>query len=172
MQDKIYPLDSVLSAFTKYKNPKVTKRLIFDKSKFGKLGSKWLIGFFMFIPFIEYALIFNPTVFAYLGIAQAIVLFIVLLSMVMILIFALSSYNNSKVVDIISVSWQHYFPDIDLKLITTSGATPYRDFYKHYEIILNNGTSHEELNEQLNKAFKIMQEENKDLIEAIKRDKS
>ena len=172
MQDKIYPLRTVLNSFTNYKKPKLKKRLIFDKGAFGKLGSKWLIGFFFLLPLVEYAAIFNPVVFPYLGIAQAIVLFIVFLSIIMIIIFAFSSYNNNSVIETIRPSWEHYFTNIELKLVTTSGATPYKSFYVLYEKILNRGVTNENLHSELEKAFEQMQEENHELIEAMARDKN
>ena len=106
-----------------------------------------------------------------LGIAQAIIFFIVFLSIVMILIFALSSLNNARVVKKITPSWDHYFPEIDLKLIVTSGATPYKDFYKHCSISLNEGLEGQALHSHLKDAFSIMQEQNKELIEAMQRNK-
>ena len=78
MQTKIYALKTILDTITKYKKPDVKKRLIFNQSPVGGLGSKWIIASFLFLPFVEYALIFNPYIFNMLGIAQAIIFFVVL----------------------------------------------------------------------------------------------
>lgn len=171
MPEKNYSLEAILASISTYKKPNVTKRLLFDQSPVGGLGSKWLIGFFILIPFMEYAAIFNPYIFKMLGIAQAIIFFIVFLSIVMILIFALSSLNNARVVKKITASWNHYFPEIDLKLIVTSSATPYKNFYSHCSGAFNDGLEGEALHSYLKEAFSTMQEENKELIEAMQKNK-
>lgn len=172
MQTKIYALKTILDTITKYKKPDVKKRLIFNQSPVGGLGSKWIIASFLFLPFVEYALIFNPYIFNMLGIAQAIIFFVVFLSIVMILIFTLGSINNARVVKKITASWDHYFPEIDLKLIVTSSSTPYKDFFAHYAKALNADLSGEALHAHLIQAFVTMQEENKELLEAMKNDRS
>jgi hypothetical protein len=172
MQTKIYALKTILDTISKYKKPDVKKRLIFDQSPVGGLGSKWLIASFLCLPFVEYALIFNPYMFKMLGIAQAIIFFIVFLSIVMILIFTLATINNARVVKKITPSWNHYFPEIDLKLIVTSSATPYKAFFTHYAKALNAELEGEELHTHLKQDFTTMQEENKDLLEAMKNDRS
>jgi len=172
MQNKIYTLKTILDTISKYKKTEVKKRMIFDQSPVGGIGSKWVKTLFLFIPLLEYAVIFNPYVFNMLGIAQAIIFFVVFLSVVMILIFTLVVINNARVVKMITPSWQHYFPDIDLKLIVTSGATPYKDFFKHYSDVRNKGLGEEQLHEHLKHSFKIMQEENKELLDAMENDRS
>lgn len=167
MSEKNYSLEAILASISKYKKPNVTKRLLFDQSSLGGLGSKWLIGLFLLLPFVESALIFNPYIFNMLGIAQAIIFFIVFLSIVMILVFTLASLNNARVVKKITPSWDHYFPQIDLKLIVTSGATPYKNFYTHCSGAFNEGLQGEVLHSYLKEAFVTMQEENADLIEAM-----
>lgn len=172
MQNKIYPLKTVLDTITKYKKPEVKKRMIFDQGPVGGVGSKWVKALFFSIPFLEYAIIFNPYVFNMLGIAQAIIFFVVFLSVVMILIFTLTVINNAKTVKKITPSWNHYFPDIDLKLIVTSGATPYKAFFSHYAKALNQDLTDEALHTHLQNAFELMQEENQGLLEAMKNDRS
>lgn len=172
MQEKIYLLETILASISKYKKPNAKQRLIFDQSPIGGIGSKWVIAFFLLLPVLEYAGIFNPWMFNMLGIAQAIIFFIVFLSMVMIMVFALTFINNSKVVRQITPSWNHYFPDIDIKLILASGATPYKDFFKHYSKALNKGLKDEKLHLYLKQSFTKMQEENKDLLEAMQKDRS
>lgn len=172
MQNEIYTLKTVLDTISKYKKPDVKKRMIFDQSPVGGIGSKWMVVLFFSIPLFEYALIFNPYVFNMLGIAQAIIFFVVFLSVVMILIFTLTVINNAKVVKKITPSWNHYFPDIDLKLIVTSGASPYKGFFNHYAKALNTDLNEEELHAHLKHAFEIMQEENKELLHAMENDRS
>ena len=171
MSAKNYSLEAILASISKYKKPNVTKRLIFDAGPVGGLSSKWLIGLFLFLPFLEYAAIFNPYIFNMLGIAQAIIFFIVFLSIVMILVFALASLNNARVVKRITPSWDYYFPQIDVKLIVTSGATPYKDFYKFCSIAFNEGLKDEALYDYMKDAFATMQEQNKELLEAMNRNK-
>jgi len=172
MQETIYPLKAILETLTKYKDPDVKKRLIYNQSPVGGIASKWIILFFLMLPLIEYASIFNDTMFNILGIAQAIIFFIVFLSMVMILIFALTFINNTKVIRQITPSWNYYFPDIDLKWVLSSGATPYKNFFSFYAKTFKENLEGDLLKENLEKAFKQMEEENKELLEAINRDKN
>jgi len=172
MQNKIYTLKTILDTISKYKKQEVKKRMIFDQSPVGGIGSKWVKTLFLSIPLLEYAAIFNPYVFNMLGIAQAIIFFVVFLSVVMILIFTLTVINNARVVKRITPSWNHYFPDIDLKLIVTSGASPYKDFFKHYTDACNKDLNEEELHLHLKHSFKIMQEENSELLDAMEKDRS
>lgn len=162
-----YLLRPMLNTFTKIKNGKAKKRLIFDQAPIGGIGSKWVIAFFISLPFLLYIGIFNPAVFAMLGIAQAIIFYIVFLSMVMIMIIVLTFINNNKVLRQIKPSWEGYFPDIDLILILSSGATPYKDFLKHYTIAIENSVEDDDLPVHFKKAFEQMQIENADLIEAM-----
>lgn len=167
MQEKIYSLEAILASISKYKKPNAKKRLIFDQSPLGGIGSKWIITFFLLLPVLEYAGIFNPWMFNMLGIAQAIIFFIVFLSMVMIMVFALTFINNNKVTRQITPSWNHYFPNIDVKLVLATGATPYKDFFIHYSKAMGDELSDEKLHAYLKQSFVKMQEENKDLLEAM-----
>lgn len=172
MQAKIYSLETILASISKYKKPNAKKRLIFDQAPLGGIGSKWIIAFFLALPIIEYAGIFNPWMFNMLGIAQAIIFFIVFLSMVMIMVIALIFINNNKVIRQIIPSWKSYFPDIDFKMVLSSGATPYKDFFKYYSEALNDHLEGEALQNYLKEAFISMQEQNKDLLEAMRNDRS
>ena len=167
MVEENYSLKTILDTLTKIKNNKAHKRLIYDQSPVGGIGSKWVIAFFVSLPIFLYMGIFNPVVFGMLGIAQAIIFYVVFLSMVMIMIFALSFINNNKVVRQVSPSWNRYFPDIELKQILTSGATPYKDFMKHYSVAIENNIVSDALHAYLKKSFDEMKEENSDLIEAM-----
>jgi len=172
-----YDLKTILSSVSTFKknsdkSKQVQKRLLYDQAPIGGLSIKYFWAIFIAMPFIEYACIFNPVIFPMLGIAQAIVFFIVFLSIVMILIFALYSFNNRVVIDGITPVWETYFPDIDVKLILTSSHSPYGDFFKAYSYIAGDDLSDKELHEKMMDAVKKMEEENKDLLEAMNRSKS
>ena len=171
-----YNLQTILSTVSKYKKnsdktKQVKKRLLYDQAPVGGVSSRYFWGLFIALPFIEYGVIFNPYVFASLGIAQAIIFFIVFLSIVMILIFVLSWFNNNKVVDDIKPLWEEYFPEIELSLILSSGVSPYSDFFKGYSEVAGEGLSDEELHQKLKQNFLTMQEENRELLDAMNRDK-
>jgi hypothetical protein len=169
-----YDLKTILSTVSTFKKnsdktKQVKKRILYDQAPIGGLSIKWFWLAFIAMPFIEYAAIFNPVVFSMLGIAQAIVFFIVFLSIVMILIFALYSFNNRIVIDGIKPMWEAYFPEVDVHLILTSSHSPYRDFFKEYSLIADEDLSDEALHEKLKLSMKKMEEENKDLLEAMQR---
>lgn len=171
VQETIYPLTIILESIFKSKNTQVKKRLIYDQSELGGIGSKWIIAFFISLPLIEYAGIFNPYMFNLLGIAQAIIFFVVFLSMVMILIIGLAFINNTKVIRQITPSWEQYFPNVDLKLVLSGNNSPYKDFVKYYRQALSDGLDSSALQERLINDFTKMEEENSTLIEAINRNK-
>jgi len=169
MREETYELKTILDTVSKYKNQQVSKRLIYDQAPIKGIPAKWIIAFFISLPFIEYAGIFNPWMFNLLGIAQAIIFFIVFLSMVMIFIVAITFINNNKVVRQITPSWEKYFPDIDLKMILSSGVTPYKDFFSHYGEAVHQNLKEESLYLFLEKSFEQMKNENSDLLEAMNR---
>lgn len=171
-----YSLSSILNTFTKYKKSSdvsacIKKRWIFNQAPLGGLSSTQLILIFIALPFIEYASIFNPYVFGMLGIAQSIVVFIVFLVVLMQIVLLLIWKNNKKVLSKIESSWESYFPGVDLKFVLSSGVSPYNDFYKAYCEAKETASNDDELHPALAKAFEVMQEENRDLLEAIERDK-
>ena len=100
-----YSLKAILSTFVK---PDGAKRTIFNPGAIGGVSSKLVILFFVAMPFIEYASIFNPYVFNALGIAQCIVLYIVFLSIVMIAIFLISWQIKKSVIKKITPSWKNW----------------------------------------------------------------
>ncbi len=170
-----YDLRTILSTVSTYKknsdkSKQVKKRLLYNQAPIGGLSTKYFWLAFIAMPFIEYACIFNPVIFPMLGIAQAIVFFIVFLSIVMILIFALYAFNNRIVIDGITPMWEVYFPEIDIKLILTSSHSPYGEFFNAYSLIAGDDLSDEELHAKLKVAVAQMQEENKDLLEAMQRE--
>lgn len=171
MQEQHYKLKTILESVFKEKNHKIQKRLIYNNAFFGGLSSKWIKLAFIVLPFVMYAAIFNPASFKALGIAQAIVFYIILLVFAMQIVVAVSYFNNKKVIKTATKAWEDHFPGIDFKMIISSGATPYVDFKKHYELALNDGLEGDILKNRLDDAFKKMEEENSILVEAMKRDK-
>jgi hypothetical protein len=169
MQEETYTLQTMLDAIIKTKNNKAKKRLIYDQSLLNGIGSKWVIAFFISLPILLYIGIFNPKIFGMLGIAQAIIFFIVFLSMIMIMIVGLSFINNNKVIRQITPSWNKLFPTVDLTQILSSGATPYKDFFSYYTQALDEGLKGETLETRFKENFLKMQEDNKELFEAINR---
>lgn len=162
-----YSLKAILSTFAK---PDGTKRTIFNLGAIGGISSKAVILFFIAMPFIEYTLIFNPYVFNALGIAECIVLYIVFLSIVMIAIFLISWQIKKSVIKKITPTWKKYFDKIDIEMVLSSTATPYSEFFKHYAKGIQENKTEEALHRYLLNAFKIMEEENKELIEAMIKD--
>ncbi len=167
MKEENYSLDTILATLSKTKNGIAKKRLIYDQSPLHGIGAKWVIAFFLSLPVMLYMGIFNETMFNMLGIAQAIIFFIVFLSMVMILIIAVTFINNNKVLRQVNPSWEKIFPDVDLTWALATGGTPYKDFFKHYSEAAKKGLEGEALLEHLKNAFKVMQEENADLLSAM-----
>jgi hypothetical protein len=167
MKDETYSLDTILATLTKTNNGRAKKRLIFDQAPLKGIGVKWVIAFFISLPVMLYVGIFNDTMFNMLGIAQAIIFFVVFLSMVMILIVAVAFINNNKVLRQVNPSWEKLFPEVDLKLALASGGTPYKDFFKYYSQAVKEGLVAEALQKHLEKSFITMQEENADLFLAM-----
>lgn len=162
-----YSLKAILSTFAKADG---TKRTIFNLAPIGGISSQYVILFFFAMPFIEYALIFNPYVFNALGIAQCIVLYIVLLSTVMIAVFLIALKIKKSVIKKITPSWKKYFDKIDINMLLSTGTTPYSKFFEYYSKGLGEDKSEEELHRYLLDSFKIMEEDNKELIEAMIKD--
>ncbi|MDP3267139.1 MAG: hypothetical protein Q8M39_09945 [Sulfuricurvum sp.] len=162
-----YSLKDILDTFAK-SNGK--KRLIYNLGAIGGISNNAVLLFFIAMPFIEYALIFNPYVFNALGIAQCIVLYIVFLSIIMISIFMISWKIKNTVIKKITPSWKKYFEKIDLKMVLSAGATPYSKFFDYYSKGLADHKSGEELHRYLLDSFKVMEEDNKELIEAMIKD--
>ncbi|MDH5465568.1 MAG: hypothetical protein OEW60_08025 [Thiovulaceae bacterium] len=172
MQEKTLPLESILLSFTKFKkNQTPHKRTLFNKGPIGGKSSAQLILFFFSLPFIEYAAIFNPFVFSKLGIAQSIIFYIIFMSIIIMIIFVVAMRNNKKVIKTITPSWEYYFPNIDLKMVLSSGHSPYRDFFKHLSTLVVEDYNEKSLHKGLLTAFETMKEENSDLLEAIQKDR-
>ncbi|MFA6188612.1 MAG: hypothetical protein WC680_04975 [Sulfuricurvum sp.] len=162
-----YSLKAILSTFA---DANGKKRTIFNLGPIGGISSNAVKLFFISMPFIEYALIFNPYVFSALGIAQCIVLYIVFLSIIMISIFLITWKIKIFVIKKITPTWKKYFEKINLKMVLSSGATPYSDFFEFYSKGLRENKSEEELHRYLLDSFKTMEENNKELIEAMIKD--
>jgi hypothetical protein len=162
-----YPLKTILATFTKTNGK---RRSIFNKGPIGGLSSDLVTLFFFSLPLISYGLLFNPYSFQILGIASSITIFIVSLSFIMLIVFFITWSIKESVIKAITPSWKKYFNDVDLQLVVSKGITPYNDFYKHYSKIKDIKQSEEELHKQLLDAFKIMEEENKELLFAMRKD--
>lgn len=163
-----YSLKTILSTIS---NPNGNKRTIFNSGPVGGVNSTFVLLFFISLPFIEYAVLFNPYVFKILGIATSIVVFIVSLSFVMIIIFVMTLKIKKRVVEKIAPSWNKYFDGIPLDMVVASGITPYSRFFEFYSKVAAKDLSEDRLYEYLIDSFKTMEEENKDLLEALRRDK-
>ncbi len=171
MQEQHYTLKTILESVFKEKNHKITKRLILNNAHLGGLSNKWIKLAFIIMPFAMYAAIFNPSSFKELGIAQAIVFYIILLVVAMQIIVGSTYFNNKKVIKNATKAWEGYFPGVDFKMVISSGTTPYADFKKYYELALKDGLEGDALHKRLDDAFKQMEDENIHLVEAIKKDK-
>jgi len=167
MNEENYSLDTILATVSKTNNVRAKKRLIFDQTPLEGIGVKWVIAFFISLPVMLYVGIFNETMFNMLGIAQAIIFFIVFLSMVMILIIAVTFINNNKVLRQVNPSWEKIYPEVDLKMALASGGTPYKDFFMHYSLAVKEGLEGKALEQYLAKAFVQMQDENAELYTAM-----
>ena len=168
MKEELFSLKTMLSSLYKVNNAKAKKRLLFDQAPIGGIGRVWVILFFVSLPVILFLGIFNPSVFAMLGIAQAIIFYIVFLSMVMIMIIALTFINNNKVIRQITPSWQALFPTVDIKQVLTSGTTVYTGFTDFYSELSD--VDEATLVEKFKEKFTNMQTDNKELFEAMNRD--
>lgn len=171
MQENHYTIQTIIKSVFKEKDHKIDKRLIYDNALFGGLSSKWIKLVFFILPFAMYAAIFNPVSFKELGIAQAIVFYIILLVVAMQIVVGVSYFNNKKVLKTATKAWEGYFPEIDFKMILSSGVTPYVDFKKYYEAALRDGLEEEALQKRMSEAFEQMEAENAHLVEAMKKDK-
>ncbi|GIU01382.1 hypothetical protein TSL6_18880 [Sulfurovum sp. TSL6] len=171
MQEKQYSIQTIIKSVFKEKNHTINKRLIYDNAQFGGLSNKWIKLAFLILPFAMYAAIFNPVSFKELGIAQAIVFYIILLVFAMQIVVAVSYFNNKKVLKTAAKAWEAYFPGIDFKMILSSGVTPYADFKKYYESALTEALEEDALKARMTESFQKMEMENIHLVEAMKKDK-
>ncbi len=147
------------------------RRTLYNLGALGGINTNIVKILLLSLPFIEYAIIFNPVVFNILGIATAIVSFIVFLSIVMLIIFLMYYNINKKVVKEISATWGKYFPHNSLDMVLSSRISPYNDFFKYYAEILKENLTEKETHKRLLNAFIEMDKDNKDLLDAMKRNK-
>ena len=162
----VYSLTTILSTITK-KNG--SKRLLYNFGPVGGWNSGVMTAIFISLPFIEFAALFNPYSFEYLGIAQSIIFFIVFLSMLMILITGLIFALNANLIRKVTESWDIYFEGRSLTMVTSSGITPYSKFFEKYALLLKENLSEDEMHKSLLKAFETMEIDNKDLLDAMNR---
>ncbi|QSZ42809.1 hypothetical protein GJV85_12015 [Sulfurimonas aquatica] len=168
MKNPEFSLKEILSTFTSSSGKKL---MIFNSAPIGGLSNIVYILFFISLPVIEYFVVFNQYVFDKLGIATCIVLYIVLSSILMMVVAAITWKLKKSVVKKITPSWNSYFKEIDLEMVVSSGITPYNNFFDYYSKAIKEGVNEDNLHKYLQDSFKEMQIENKDLIEALKRDK-
>ncbi|MDQ7043443.1 MAG: hypothetical protein Q9M34_07940 [Sulfurimonas sp.] len=161
-------LKTILSTFTD-KNGK--KLILFNAKPVGGISSKVIILLFLAMPVIEYFAIFNDYVYNKVGFVTQIVMYIVFMSIMMMVIFAIIYATKKSVIKKITPDWNRYFDDIDLAMVLSVGITPYSDFFKHYMQLVKQNLSDEVLHEKLKESFKKMQDENSDLLIAIRKDK-
>ena len=167
MKEENYSLFTILSALTKTSPNSVKKRLIYDQAPLGGISRKWVIAFCLSLPILLYAGIFNETMFNLLGIAQAIIFFVVFLSMAMIVVVAVIFINNNKVVRDAEPSWKTIFPDVDLRLVLSGANTPYKDFFTHYSKAVEKKLEGKALESYMVDAVGTMEKENADLLSAM-----
>ncbi len=161
-----YSLKNILLSVAD-KNAK--RRTLYNLGAIGGINTNIVKILLLSLPFIEYAIIFNPIIFNILGIATAIVSFIVFLSIVMLIVFLIYYKINKKVVKDIRVSWEKYFPHNSLDMVLSSRISPYNDFFKYYADIVKENLSEKETHKRLVNAFTEMENDNKDLLDAMKR---
>ena len=164
--DNHYSLTTILEALAK-KNGK--KRFLYNFGPLGGWSSKIIIVIFFSLPFIEFAVLFNPYSFAYLGIAQSVIFYIVFSSMLIILVAAMTFAFNANLVRKITPSWDFYFANRDITMVISSGINPYSKFFDYYVLLVKENLTQEELYTGLLKAFQMMQDDNKDLLDAMSR---
>lgn len=161
-----YSLKTILSTFSN-KNGK--KLIILNASPIGGMSSTTIKLLLFSLPFLEYGILFNPYVLNILGLATSIVTYIVFMSIViMIIVFTIYKVKKNTI-NKIAQPWKHYFNDVDLKLVLSSGITPYSKFFQYYSKIVQNEPTEEELYSDLLNSFKEMQEENSELIMAMEK---
>lgn len=163
-----YSLETILKTLAK-ENGK--KRLLYNFGPVGGWNSTVISMIFFSLPLLEFAILFNPYSFEYLGIAQSIIFYIVFSSMLMILVAGLIFAFNSNLVRKISPSFEKYFEGIDLAMLLSSGITPYNKFFEHYASLLKENLDEQQMHKGLIKAIKLMESENEDLINAMKRNR-
>ncbi len=172
MSERSYELKEILDALFIQKEHQLKKRWVYNHGIFGGLQSKWLKLSLLALPFVMYAAIFNDFSFEKLGIAQAIVFYIILLVFAMQIVMAAIYWNNKKVLQKAAKAWERYFPEVDLKMVLASGVTPYADFGKYYAEAAQKGLEGDALVKQLQQDFATMEENNQMLVEAMRRDKA
>jgi type III secretory pathway component EscR len=163
-----YTLKNILLSFA---DEKGNRRTLFNLAPLGGISSNLVKIFLFSLPFIIYASIFNSYVFNTLGIATAILAFIILLTNVMLIVFFIHIVIKKKVIKKIQPVWNSYFPNQDLTLVLSSGVTPYSEFFKRYSEILKQNMTEEEMYKSLINAFEEMERDNQELLNAIKRNK-
>ena len=163
----ILSLKTILSTFA---TPAGKHRIVYNSAPLGGLNSTTLIIIFISLPFLEYWAIFNSFVFEKLGIATAIVAYIVFLSLIMLLIAVLIWSTKKRVIKKIKTSWSAYFKDIKLDLVLSNSLTPYSEFFTYLSSIKTSDMSDDNLYKYLQNSFNEMETNNRELMDALRRD--
>lgn len=160
-----YSLKQILTAIA---NKEGKRRLIFNAHPLGGIRSSTLYWIIVSLPFIEYAILFNSYSFERLGIATAIIAYIIFLSTSMMVVYGIVWFNNRNVTKKLISSWEFVYPNVDFNLIIASGHTPYREFFNYYSEGIKNRISDDELQSLISSSIALMEEKNRDLLMAMK----
>lgn len=145
------------------------KPFFYNNKPIGGMGSAWFVAMLVSLPIMEFILVFNPITISYVGIASAVVMYIIIATMIMMLIAFLTWNYNRVIIRNIHASWNYYFPDVDLDLVLTPRVSPYNNFYHRYKMILAECLeAEEELYKAMKDALLAMENENKELIEKMR----
>lgn len=159
-----YSLNQILSVIA---DKQGNRRLILNSKPLGGIGSTAVYLMIISLPFIEYGILFNEYVFSHLGIATAIIAYIVFLSTTMMVVFGIVWYYNHKLIKKINTSWADSFPNVGLNLIFASGRAPYSRFFEYYSEAVRKGLFDDELKSFLISSIALMEEDNRDLLVAM-----
>ena len=144
-----------------------SRRVVFDGKNVGKTSAACIYVLFLLLPVIEFVLIFKTPFYAKVGHVTAIVAYIVFLSIVMILIYVITKRHNSKVVKSLEPHWLEHFDSPALEEVVYNKTAVYRDFFKHLKQA-GLPQSEEQIYSALKRIFQNLEEENSDLLSAIK----
>ncbi len=161
-----HSLSDILSIFTKDDG---SRRVIPDLSKFGGSSPKSVIITILLLPVISYAIFFNPFVFNKLGLLTSVVAYIISMSVIIFSSFLIVTSKQKKMFKVIEPLWKEYFPEVDFKYVYTTRISPYNNFYNYLKKFKEEKLDDEELYKSLKDAINTMENENKELLNNIKR---
>lgn len=146
----------------------VTRRIIIDRSFLGGIGAKSLIAFFIMLPVIEWFLIFNPWVFELLGIAQAIIFYIVFMSFCMFAVFIMVWVNNKKAKATIAPAWQELLSEYSFDMVDLAARGPYVNLTFMFAQRLDQDAL---IEEAFTSALKALKDENSSMVTFLEQQK-